>query len=1512
MPRVSVILTSFNHGKYICEAIESTLNQTFTDFELIILDDHSLDNSWDLINQYSDPRIKAFRNEVNKGPVEGVNKTISEVVTGEYIAIHHSDDVWELDKLGKQVAFLDANPEIGAVFTNALAITEDGTPLTDKAHCYFNIFEQPNRTRHEWLRFFFTRGNALCHPSALIRKTCYEDCGLYRFGFAQVADFDMWIRLCLKYEICVLPEKLVRFRVRDNEANASGNRPEARIRGLYEFYKLLPNYQKIKKLDDLAKVFPIAEKYYRDEETDMDFALAMVALEEKPYAFTPLFGLDLLFEAISDPKRSANIKHLYDFDYRSFIDLTAKYDVFSREEVSQLWGSVAERDGQLTNLTQAIAEREHHIRALIGSRSWRLTGPLRKIGALARRFSTYLHRLTKLLAWMVDVIKYIPAAITHWGIVGLSKRVIRVLRESGARGLLRRKESFQSLLVQKATHPQFYKARRRQVQASLPPVSSRNRTAPKIAYVVNAHDLMTQVYRVYNYSDALAAHGYTCVILRDDDIGPDTDLDADLLVLNRIPWSENTDTLIRRFRETGRPTIFDIDDFIFDPNQMQSLRPCQDVSGHNRENILSMMQRIKKTMQACDLTTVSTFALKLEVEKCGLPAFVLPNNNGLSQIELARKIEHAKAENKSIDGPVCIGYFSGTKTHEEDFAECAEALQRVLKENPDAELVIVGHLDLPPALAGMESRIRRRPLMAHPDMLTELSTIDVSLAPLELSNRFTNCKSELKIFEPALFGIPTVASPISTFSAVIENGKTGYLATTPDEWYAALTALVRNRDLRHRIGEAARNQIASRYAITTTVEEAKAIYDAAYSGRLRRRPDNLFSPIVGTARPLITIVSVLYRKAREVRCFLEALRRQDFPGRYEIILVDDQTPDDSVAVVQDFQRWATYAPYGDSRMDIRILRNAANIGNCGSRNAAIREARGDVIIVVDADCMFNLSFLSSHFAAQTKGDCDIAIGPINIETHGVPPLSALGCHEATQMMAEAENLLQDPINLDSFVNCITRNFSIRRSFLENNLGGTLFDESFTYSADPKSGFGWEDVEMGYRAYAAGGRIKYLSNTVSIHVTHDSSASEAEKPIRSLRNFRRLFEKHPEILTASRQWSFRTYEAIVSWVRSVGANPDGNPDYQWLELRFRRYWHAPIIIDRSRKLRILTYRWHVPHQFELYRTGHHFTLLTGTGTALCDSWEFVKRPMPGNARMIPADQVDTRDFDLAILHFDENVLYPELCNGKVPDDWGQTLRWFLDNVDLPKVAICHGTPQFVGQYNGNYAGPDLGQVLEAERKAVVDLLGDIRVVCNSHQAQSEWGFRNGLTIWHGFSPHEYPAGSHERDVLLMLQAALHNRPHYNGLFVFEDVRRLVANRLHMEYLKTPEPSQGYTPASPEWAVSKYQDYVREVGRYSIYFNPTVRSPMPRVRGEAMMAGLVSVSLRNHDVDLFIKNGVNGFYADTPEELAGQLLWLADHPREREKIGHASRVTAMDIFNQDRYLAEWSQLLNTLIS
>jgi glycosyltransferase involved in cell wall biosynthesis len=136
-----VILTSYNHAEYLRDSIESVLNQTFSDFELIIGDDASTDKSWDIIQSYTDPRIQAYRHETHR-----MGEIINEAVltgkaSGDLIAIHHSDDIWEPQKLAKQVAFLDANPEVGAVFTKVKIIDDAGNPFQDQNHFYSKRFE---------------------------------------------------------------------------------------------------------------------------------------------------------------------------------------------------------------------------------------------------------------------------------------------------------------------------------------------------------------------------------------------------------------------------------------------------------------------------------------------------------------------------------------------------------------------------------------------------------------------------------------------------------------------------------------------------------------------------------------------------------------------------------------------------------------------------------------------------------------------------------------------------------------------------------------------------------------------------------------------------------------------------------------------------------------------------------------------------------------------------------------------------------------------------------------------------------------------------------------------------------------------------------------------------------------------------------------------------------------------------------------------------------------------------
>lgn len=378
MPRVSVILTSFNHEKYLSESIDSVLNQTYRDLEIIVLDDASTDDSWEIIKKYSDPRMKALRSQGGGEINLFVNKVISEISQGEYVAIHHSDNIWEVDKLAKQVAFLDKNPNIGATFTNVTLISDDGSPIEDPSHYYLDIFNHINRSRYEWLRLFFTRQSALCHPSVLIRKSIYSECGFYSPWLWQIDDFDLWVRLLMKYDIHVMPEKLTRFRVRTDEANTSGNRRDSRIRSAYEYLKFLGNYRDIQNFAELCAIFPEAEKYDRGEDTDLLFALGLTALEVVKPPFGKLFALDLLQEAINDPVRRVAIRSAYDFGIRDLVQLTGDHDVFSLEEVAELkHGTIArdrrileihaelsERDAQIANLNRGAVERDELILSL--------------------------------------------------------------------------------------------------------------------------------------------------------------------------------------------------------------------------------------------------------------------------------------------------------------------------------------------------------------------------------------------------------------------------------------------------------------------------------------------------------------------------------------------------------------------------------------------------------------------------------------------------------------------------------------------------------------------------------------------------------------------------------------------------------------------------------------------------------------------------------------------------------------------------------------------------------------------------------------------------------------------------------------------------------------------------------------------------------------------------------------------------------------------------------------------
>ena len=370
----------------------------------------------------------------------------------------------------------------------------------------------------------------------------------------------------------------------------------------------------------------------------------------------------------------------------------------------------------------------------------------------------------------------------------------------------------------------------------------------------------------------------------------------------------------------------------------------------------------------------------------------------------------------------------------------------------------------------------------------------------------------------------------------------------------------------------------------------------------------------------------------------------------------------------------------------------------------------------------------------------------------------------------------------------------------------------------------------------------------------------------------------------------------------------------LHRRARLFLHARIeavAISRGmrKRYRILSYRWHVAHQYELYKLPSMVTLVDDLGTKVTRAWDFAQRPLPGNVVLRPWRAIDVSQFDLAILHFDENVLAPENTNGALGPDWGAAFRFFMENVRLPRIAICHGTPQFHGQYDFNYGGKDLLQAIETTRKQLVDYIGDTVVVCNSHQAAKEWGFRRSSVIWHGFDPEEFPEVLYQRGILSPLGPAVMSRPHYRGYFLYQEVFNNFPPEFTPSTLAVREP-YGWRFGN-SYARARFKNYVNELRRYSVYFNPTLRSPMPRARGEAMMCGLVTVNANNHDVDQFVRNGVNGFYSNSAAELREYLLYLMRNPDAARRIGAEGRKTAIATFHISRYLADWQSLIRTAI-
>ena len=213
-PKISVILPVYNGEKYLAEAIDSILSQTYQNFELIIINDCSSDRTPEIISSFTDERIRIINNPSNMKISRSLNKGI-ELAQGQFIARMDADDISLPERFQKQVAFLENYPDIGVVGSWIRRIDEKGNFIN-------NMFRETRPETIKWDLFF---GSPIAHPSVMMRAEVVRSSGGYSIDAFGCEDYELWTRLIKITRFANLPENLLLYRIH-SENVSSKYRPE--------------------------------------------------------------------------------------------------------------------------------------------------------------------------------------------------------------------------------------------------------------------------------------------------------------------------------------------------------------------------------------------------------------------------------------------------------------------------------------------------------------------------------------------------------------------------------------------------------------------------------------------------------------------------------------------------------------------------------------------------------------------------------------------------------------------------------------------------------------------------------------------------------------------------------------------------------------------------------------------------------------------------------------------------------------------------------------------------------------------------------------------------------------------------------------------------------------------------------------------------------------------------------------------------------------------------------------
>lgn len=331
MAKLSIIAPSLNHEKYIGEFIKSVLSQTFTDFELIIVDDCSTDKNVEIIKSFNDNRIKLIQNDYNMGINSSLNKGIS-FATSNFIAFVGTDDYLHKDYVAKTIELINNGADV--IYHSYIAIDENNNVLENK--CFSSINDNKF---HVLYKLFFN--NCLSSPGIVFKKEIYEKYCNLPAGYFLVSDYHLHIQLLLYSENILFEETpYIYYRILENSASHS-NIADYRIN--IEFDLIYNTYSSINDIELFKNIFkysPLYDSLQIKDERLIPFYLSFISIHSNNYALS-VRGYKKLLEFYSDKNNQQLLHDTYGYVFKDILDLIniphkLLKEIFYKKKISKL------------------------------------------------------------------------------------------------------------------------------------------------------------------------------------------------------------------------------------------------------------------------------------------------------------------------------------------------------------------------------------------------------------------------------------------------------------------------------------------------------------------------------------------------------------------------------------------------------------------------------------------------------------------------------------------------------------------------------------------------------------------------------------------------------------------------------------------------------------------------------------------------------------------------------------------------------------------------------------------------------------------------------------------------------------------------------------------------------------------------------------------------------------------------------------------------------------------------